>query len=201
MAVVGPGRQQQDEPARGRPTSAAAASSASPVEMPTIGTPSSWASALAVAIPTRRPVNAPGPGPDDRRRRVRERRRSALAEQPPDRAAGAARRGGSRPPSVARRASVPSERRRRPRRPRLVAVSIARSQRPPRRRDARGAAVTRAGLEVAARVPGRAPRSVIVRGSSPVPLDRDVEPVGRQELAHPLRPLDERDARSPGARR
>ena len=56
----GPAGMEQDDR---RSPPAAPAMSASAVETPTSGIPSPWARPLAVAIPTRRPVNAPGPVP------------------------------------------------------------------------------------------------------------------------------------------
>ena len=81
-----PGRQQQDavpEPGP-RTRRAAAASSAPPVEIPTIGRPSPCARPLAVAIPTRSPVNAPGPVPTTIPA-ICERAMPSLLEQPVDR--------------------------------------------------------------------------------------------------------------------
>ena len=66
--------------AAGRRPRGAPASSASAVETPTIGTPSAWARPLAVAIPTRRPVNAPGPVPTTMAA-SRDRRDVRLAKQ------------------------------------------------------------------------------------------------------------------------
>ena len=92
----------------------AAARSATPVAIPTIGRPRPWASVFAVAIPTRRPVNAPGPVPTTIAAVARpfERRGRPGAARPP---AAASPRGGSRPatspPRARRRRSCPARRR------------------------------------------------------------------------------------------
>ena len=115
------GRQQQD--ARRR-TAAPAASSASAVEMPTIGSPSPWARPLAVAMPDPQPGERARAGPDDDRRQARPARR-LLAEELADGgqqrlAVAVAGRPVGRAVEPARRAC------RSPRRPGVVALSMAR---------------------------------------------------------------------------
>ena len=106
-------RTRSDGPAGWSRTSApppAAASSASPVAMPTIGMPRAYASALAVARPTRSPVNAPGPVPTTIPPSASSATPSSR-EQAPRGGRGAPPRGGSPRPTTARPAAC-----RRPRR-------------------------------------------------------------------------------------
>ena len=87
----------------------AAARSALPVATPAIGSRRAWARPFAVAIPTRSPVNAPGPSrrPGRRATRARWRDRAAAPRSGP----GAPRRGGSRPSRTAPRSAARPARR------------------------------------------------------------------------------------------
>ena len=112
-------RSRSDGPAgssrTGRPAARSGAAAPPPVETPTIGSRAPWARPLAVAIPTRSPVNAPGPVPTTMAAR-RERRDVPLARATRRSPAAASRRGGSRPAS---------------RQPSISSPSACRARRPP----------------------------------------------------------------------
>ena len=142
-----------------------------------------WASPLAVAMPTRKPANAPA--------RCRPRSRSAAsggcsARRGSGRSrAAASRRGDSRPATSRSPSATPAGD------PVaittwVVAVSMARMA------GRRPSWVIGARLEIGpiALAPGdQGDRARLVAG----PVDAHVEPVGRKRVAQPLRPLDERD--------
>ena len=131
------------------------------------------------------PGERPGPGPDHDARRGR-RRDVLVARAGPRSGRGAPPRGGSPRPRCAR-ARGPS--------PSGVAEGDDRARRRGVDHEQRAARRSRGGLEVppVRLVAPSAARSR--RGSSPVPVDHDVQPGGRERGAEPLRPLDERDAR------
>ena len=187
----GPGRAGRPAGAR-RPsgvdgsTRCGGTTSATPVETPTIGSPSPCASVLAVARPTRRPVNAPGPVPTTIAPRS-PRPTPARAEHAVDPAeqllavavAGAPRRLGERvPPSAGRRATTAERRGRVDGEERAV--------------GARGHAATpRGSARRRGRRGGQADRPRLVAG--PVDPRPRAGRVGSARV-EPVGPLDERDA-------
>ena len=190
--VAWAGRQEQDGACQPDPAGRPARRAGRPrSRTPTIGMARAWARPLAVASPTRSPVNAPGPVP------------TTIA---PDRCRASTPLGLQQPVESGQE---------------LLAVALPGrpgSRRPDRRRAARAprpsgwwpcrwpAGGARHG-PLTRRPPGsargraRAATSSIVRGSSPAPIDRRRRGARRAAPAQPLGPLDQAHSGRPGARR